>query len=467
MLHLDDDSFLHLSKRMLESKHDVRVVRETVRKRYPDLPFMLFTGKGSEEVAGETISAGVTDYIRKGPDTERFTVLATRIANAVERYRARKQAAASTRRLRRIHERIDDGWEFTYVSRQGAELLGTTLWDAFPGAVGSRFEAKYRQALEPQETVTFEEYYEPLETWFEVRAFLSDSGLSIYFRDVTERKERELRREAVFENTHQFTGLAEPDGTLIEANETALAFVGADRGAVVGEPLWEPPWFQASDETIAIAHRSVEAARSGELYREESRTEGAGGETVVIDYSVRPVRDGTGEIALLVPGGRDITERKERERRLEMKNDQLEEFGPRRLPRPEEPADDRERERRAGPRDRRRDASGGRRGRAGPHGGDGGRPAHARQAGVRRRGARAGPAGVAGSDRRDRHRHRRRHRLPGGRGRRGRRETVPLAVHHPLSNATEHGGDVAVEVGLEGDTLYVADDRVGVPESDR
>ena len=35
MLHLDDDSFLHLSKRMLESKHDVRVVRETVRKRYP------------------------------------------------------------------------------------------------------------------------------------------------------------------------------------------------------------------------------------------------------------------------------------------------------------------------------------------------------------------------------------------------------------------------------------------------
>jgi PAS domain S-box-containing protein len=308
VLHLDDDSFLHLSKRMLESKHDVRVVRETVRKRYPDLPFMLFTGKGSEEVAGEAISAGVTDYIQKGPDTERFTVLATRIANAVERYRARKQAAASTRRLRRIHERIDDGWEFTYVSRQGAELLGTTLWDAFPGAVGSRFEAKYRQALEPQETVTFEEYYEPLETWFEVRAFLSDSGLSIYFRDVTERKERELRREAVFENTHQFTGLAEPDGTLIEANETALAFVGADRGAVVGEPLWEPPWFQASDETIAIAHRSVEAARSGELYREESRTEGAGGETVVIDYSVRPVRDGTGEIALLVPGGRDITE---------------------------------------------------------------------------------------------------------------------------------------------------------------
>ncbi|PSP40846.1 hypothetical protein BRC63_05080, partial [Halobacteriales archaeon QH_10_70_21] len=119
MLRLDDDSFLHLSKRMLESKHDVRVVHETVRKRYPDLPFMLFTGKGSEEVAGEAISAGVTDYIRKGPDTERFTVLATRITNAVERYRARKQAAASTRRLRRIHERIDDGWEFTYVSRQG------------------------------------------------------------------------------------------------------------------------------------------------------------------------------------------------------------------------------------------------------------------------------------------------------------------------------------------------------------
>jgi PAS domain S-box-containing protein len=364
VLHLDDDdSFLELSKRVLESKHDVEVVHETdpeaalgrlpevdcvvsdydmppmngiefletVREEYPDLPFILFTGKGSEEVAGEAISAGVTDYLQKGPDTERFTVLANRITNAVERYRAHKRAEATSERLRRIYERIDDGfvaldeeWQFTYVNQQGAELLDrppaelldTTIWDAFPGTIGSRFEEEYRHALEHQETVTFEEYYEPMETWFEVRAFPSESGLSVYFRDVTERKERQLRQEAVFDNTYQFTGLVEPDGTLVEANETALEFVGADREEVVGEPLWETPWFQASDETVAIAHRSVEAARGGEFYRDEFLIEGADGETIFIDYSVRPVHDETGEVALLVPEGRDITERKERERQL-------------------------------------------------------------------------------------------------------------------------------------------------------
>jgi PAS domain S-box-containing protein len=364
VLHLDDDdSFLRLSKRVLESKHDVDVVYETepaaaierlgevdcvvsdydmprtngiefleaVREQHPDLPFILFTGKGSEEVAGEAISAGVTDYIQKGPDTERFVVLANRITNAVERHRARKRAEATTERLQRIYERIDDGfvalddgWQFTYVNQRAAELLdsspeellGTSLWDAFPGAIGSRFEEKYRHALERQETVTFLEHCEPMGSWFEMRVFPSESGLSLYFRDVTDRKERELRREAVFENTYQFTGLMEPDGELVEANETALDFVGADREEVVGEPLWETPWFQASDETVAIAHRSVEAARSGELYRDEFPIEGAGGETVIIDYSVRPVRDETGEVALLVPEGRDITERKERERQL-------------------------------------------------------------------------------------------------------------------------------------------------------
>ncbi|WP_254839696.1 hybrid sensor histidine kinase/response regulator [Natronomonas marina] len=373
VLHLDDDdSFLELSKRVLESKHDVEVVHETdpeaalgrlpevdcvvsdydmppmngiefletVREEYPDLPFILFTGKGSEEVAGEAISAGVTDYLQKGPDTERFTVLANRITNAVERYRAHKRAEATSERLRRIYERIDDGfvaldeeWQFTYVNQQGAELLDrppaelldTTIWDAFPGTIGSRFEEEYRHALEHQETVTFEEYYEPMETWFEVRAFPSESGLSVYFRDVTERKERQLRQEAVFDNTYQFTGLVEPDGTLVEVNETALEFVGADREEVVGEPLWETPWFQTGTEARRAAREAVETARDGEFYRDELPVQGDD-RIAVIDFSVKPVFDDRGEVTLLIPEGRDITELKERERQLERKNDQLEEF---------------------------------------------------------------------------------------------------------------------------------------------
>ncbi|MFB6175738.1 MAG: response regulator, partial [Halobaculum sp.] len=60
----------------------------SVRETHPDLPFVLFTGEGSESVASDAISAGVTDYLQKGSGTEQYTILANRISNAVSRRRA-------------------------------------------------------------------------------------------------------------------------------------------------------------------------------------------------------------------------------------------------------------------------------------------------------------------------------------------------------------------------------------------
>ncbi|MFC7176154.1 PAS domain S-box protein [Halosegnis marinus] len=87
---------------------------ERVRERRPELPFVLFTGKGSEEIASEAISAGVSDYLRKGAAAERYELLANRIVNAVEQYRAREAASLTERRLRELTERTDDVlWTFT------------------------------------------------------------------------------------------------------------------------------------------------------------------------------------------------------------------------------------------------------------------------------------------------------------------------------------------------------------------
>jgi Response regulator containing CheY-like receiver, AAA-type ATPase, and DNA-binding domains len=65
---------------------------ESVREKHPDLPFILFTGKGSEEVASEAISKGVTDYLQKRPGTEGYELLANRVLNAVEKHVAEKKA---------------------------------------------------------------------------------------------------------------------------------------------------------------------------------------------------------------------------------------------------------------------------------------------------------------------------------------------------------------------------------------
>ena len=71
---------------------------EAVRECHDDLPFVLFTGKGSEEIASEAISAGVTDYLQKDAGTDQYAVLANRIENAVRRHRTEEELERTRRR---------------------------------------------------------------------------------------------------------------------------------------------------------------------------------------------------------------------------------------------------------------------------------------------------------------------------------------------------------------------------------
>jgi len=101
---------------------------------------------------------------------------------------------------------LDTDWRFTYLNDQAEELLdrdrddllGESVWETFEPAVGTTFYDEYHEAMAEQEPTSFVEYYEPLSTWFEVSAYPSETGLSVYFRDVSERKDREqeLRRRA-------------------------------------------------------------------------------------------------------------------------------------------------------------------------------------------------------------------------------------------------------------------------------
>ncbi|MYL68284.1 hybrid sensor histidine kinase/response regulator [Halorubrum distributum] len=79
-----------------------------VRERDPDLPFILFTGGGSEAVASEAISAGVTDYIRKSGDTEQCERLADRIVEAVEQRRAEREAEQAVGQFRAVAKGASD-----------------------------------------------------------------------------------------------------------------------------------------------------------------------------------------------------------------------------------------------------------------------------------------------------------------------------------------------------------------------
>ncbi|MDG5775738.1 response regulator [Haloarculaceae archaeon H-GB2-1] len=106
---------------------------QRVRERHPELPFLLFTGKGSEEIASDAISAGVTDYLQKGTGTEQYELLATRIRNAVSGYRAESDLAESKRRIRTLLCNLpgmsyrclnEPEWPMEFVSEGCKQLTG-------------------------------------------------------------------------------------------------------------------------------------------------------------------------------------------------------------------------------------------------------------------------------------------------------------------------------------------------------
>ncbi|KOX94513.1 chemotaxis protein CheY [Haloarcula rubripromontorii] len=173
-----------------------------VRDQSFDLPFLLFTDDGDESVASTAISAGVTDYVTKTPLSEQTDLLRQRITAAVTRYREESDILD---RMTDAFFAVDENWEFTYANERGrrvmgramegngatADLMGRNIWETVPSLEGTEFSKQYRRAMTQQEPVSFEAYFEPLQTWFEVSVYPSSTGISVYFRDITERQEHE------------------------------------------------------------------------------------------------------------------------------------------------------------------------------------------------------------------------------------------------------------------------------------
>jgi len=122
-------------------------------------------------------------------------------------------------------------------------------------------------------------------------------------------QESERRFRAIFEQTFQFMWLLKLDGTLLEANQTALNFSRLQPTDVVGYPFWQGRWWMISEETQTQLKSAIAQAATGEFVRYEVDILGAGEIVQTIDFSLKPLLDETGKIVLLISEGRDISER--------------------------------------------------------------------------------------------------------------------------------------------------------------
>ena len=157
---------------------------------------------------------------------------------------------------------------------------------------------------------------------FDARGQLSE--ILCIGNDITNRKRAEeaLRRSeqrfrAIFDSAFQFTGLLTPDGRIVEANSAFLDFVGVTLTDVAGQFLWETPCLQGNEDGIRQLKEAVSRAAGGDFVRYEVEIRGAGDTTAVVDFSLKPVFGEGGEVALLLPEARDITDRRRAEEALE------------------------------------------------------------------------------------------------------------------------------------------------------
>jgi PAS domain S-box-containing protein len=171
--------------------------------------FEIFTASlsGWFDIHAYPIPGGLAVYFRditerKHAEEERMRLLEVEQQAHAEAEAAKQQVVAILESITDAFFALDTQWHFTYLNAQSEpllqhkreEMLGKNIWDEFPEAVDSTFYQQYHFALEQQKSVTFEEFYPPLETWFEVRAYPTPGGLSIYYHNISERKQAEEER---------------------------------------------------------------------------------------------------------------------------------------------------------------------------------------------------------------------------------------------------------------------------------
>ncbi|WP_435061971.1 PAS domain S-box protein [Halobaculum sp. EA56] len=326
-----------------------------VREEYPDLPFVLFTGKGSEEVASEAISAGVTDYLQKEVGSDQYELLANRIANAVEAYRSRRTLTERTRRLETLignlpgvvyRCRNEPAWPMETVDGEIEALTGYTAAALEDGEVEwgedvihpddrERTWAAVQEAL--ADDGTFEVTYRIVArdgttkwVWERGRGVYADDGdpeagdggeleaLEGFITDVTDRKEHETRLErttarleALFERSPDMIDVHDAEGNIVDANPRLCEETGYTEEELTSMKVWEV------DRTVDPAEARAMWAGMGpgerrELEGEYRRRDGS---TFPVEIHVRRLDLAEGE--RFVASSRDVSERRRRDRKLE------------------------------------------------------------------------------------------------------------------------------------------------------
>ena len=321
---------------------------EAVRDDHPELPFILFTGRGSEEVASEAISTGVTDYLQKDSGTEQYAILRNRVVNAVDRHRVDRESQRMRERMELALE-VTDSVIFEIDPETGDLRTHGAMGEVFdePSGDGKNRADLVERAVYPEDRDRLHDLFGRLQRgeseygvidyrtnptvggqrWMRGHAYYeaSDEPRIVGFAtDVTEQKTRERRLRELNE---RFDHLAEavPEGLFIVAadysetlyvNSAAKELYGIDDEEGSADPSsWQR---HVHPEDLDRLRADVEAQRAGnveEPQHQEFRIQHPERVTRWLNVDMYPIREDD-ELERLAGVATDVTERRKREMEL-------------------------------------------------------------------------------------------------------------------------------------------------------
>jgi PAS domain S-box-containing protein len=226
---------------------------------------------------------------------------------------------------------VDREWRFTYLNHEAERLLkrpregllGHNLWEAF--SVTSTFEHEYKRAVAEQRTATFEAYSQALGLWVDVHAYPSEDGLSVFFRDITRRKQAEAalregeeRFRTLGNSIPQLAWMADSSGWIFWYNDRWHDYTGTALQDMEG---WGWRKVHHPEHVDRVVERIRRAFATGEPWEDTFPLRSKTGEYRWFLSRALPIRDAGGAVVRWFGTNTDITEQldaaRERERLLE------------------------------------------------------------------------------------------------------------------------------------------------------
>ncbi|MFA9558289.1 PAS domain S-box protein [Evansella sp. AB-rgal1] len=218
---------------------------------------------------------------------------------------------------------VDNEWNITYFNHEAerllnkikSEVLHKYLWDAFPEAINQEVYRQYHKAVNEQVPVFFEMYWPPRNMWYNVRAFPSMNGLSVFFQNITEQKDLATKREehykSLFHNNPDAVFSFDLEGNYLSVNPAMEQLMGYTE-AEFTNMNWNPLVIEDEVEKVNSYFRK---AATGETQHYETKVAHKDGSIKHVKVTNMPIIV-QGQIVGVYGTARDVTIEKETEKLL-------------------------------------------------------------------------------------------------------------------------------------------------------